>query len=153
MPETPEISPNVPPVSGLDVIAALLAEQITSSHSAASRCFAVAADEEDFGPAQRGDALRVASRLMHACAASANAIRRIKGGEFHHTISVEHVDHAAEKASRRARAKAEAKERAENPSVGELMTRMMEADIAKDLRDMHDRLSRRVAQSAERSDP
>lgn len=139
MPESPEISP---PESGLDDIAALLAEQIAASHRAASRCFSVAADEEDFGLAQRDDALRVASRLMHACAASANAIRRIKGGEFHHKISVEHVDYAAEKTARKAR---EAKERAENPSVGELMSRMIEADIANDLRAMHDRASRRIA--------
>jgi len=48
---------------------------------------------------------------MHACAASANAIRRIKGGAFHHTISVEHVDYTAEKAARKAREQKEQQER------------------------------------------
>ena len=82
---------------------------------------------------------------MHACAASANAIRRIKGGAFHHTISVEHVDYTAEKAARKAREQKEQQEREENPPLGELMARMLDADIAHDLRDMHDRLAARAA--------
>lgn len=94
---------STPSDSGLDDIAALLAEQIAASHAAASRCFSVAADEEDFQLGQREDALRVASRLMHACAAAASAIKRIKGGEFHHRISVERIDVAAERATRRER--------------------------------------------------
>jgi hypothetical protein len=102
--ETPETSADPPADSGLNDIAALLAEQIAASHSAAARCFSVAADEEDFQPAQREDALRVASRLMHACAAAASAIKRIKGGAFNYHITVERVDVAAEKAARKARA-------------------------------------------------
>jgi hypothetical protein len=104
MPETPETSADPPSDSGLNDIAALLAEQIAASHAAAARCFSVAADEEDFQPAQREDALRVASRLMHACAAAANAIKRIKGEGFDYHITVERVDVAAEKAARKARA-------------------------------------------------
>jgi hypothetical protein len=104
MPEMTETSANPSPDSGLNDIAALLAEQIAASHSAAARCFSVAADEEDFQPAQREDALRVASRLMHACAAAANAIKRIKGEGFDYRITVERVDVAAEKAARKARA-------------------------------------------------
>ena len=46
--ETPEISSDPPSDSGLNDIAAILAEQIAASHSAAARCFSVAADEEDF---------------------------------------------------------------------------------------------------------
>ena len=95
--ETPEISSDPPSDSGLNDIAAILAEQIAASHSAAARCFSVAADEEDFQPHQREDALRVASRLMHACAAAASAIKRIKGGAFNYHITVERVDVAAEK--------------------------------------------------------
>jgi hypothetical protein len=144
MTETPEISKNAEP-DGFNDIAALLAEQIAASHKAAARCFSVANDEEDFGPAQRGDALRVASRLMHACAASANAIRRIKGGEFHHTISVEHFDYTAEKAARKAREQKEEQEREENPSPGERMARMLDADIANRLRNMQQRLAERAA--------
>lgn len=90
---------------GFNDIAAILAEQIAASHAAAARCFSVAADEEDFQPPQRGDALRVASRLMHACAAAANAVKRIKSGAFNYRITVEHVDVVAEKAARKARAK------------------------------------------------
>lgn len=101
MPESPEISKEA---DGFDDIAALLAEQIAASHAAAARCFSVAADEEDFQPAQRDDALRVASRLMHACAAAANAVKRIKSGAFNYRITVEHVDVAAEKVARKARA-------------------------------------------------
>ncbi|HEY2032876.1 MAG TPA: hypothetical protein VGH02_04245 [Rhizomicrobium sp.] len=137
MAELPEISKDR---DGFDDLAALLAEQIAASHKAAARCFSVAADEEDFGPAQRDDALRVASRLMHACAASANAIRRIKGGEFHHKISVEHVDYAADKAARQTK---ERQARAENPPLGEVMAHMLEADIANDLRAIHERLKPR----------
>lgn len=101
--ETPEISSDPPSDSGLNDIAAILAEQIAASHSAAARCFSVAADEEDFQPHQREDALRVASRLMHACAAAASAIKRIKGGAFNYHITVERVNVAAEKAARKAR--------------------------------------------------
>ena len=145
MSESTDKSENAPSKDGLDDIAALLAEQIAASHAAAERCFAIASDDEDYGPAQRGDALRVASRLMHACAASANAIRRIKGGEFHHRISVERVDPGAGKAARRLRAEKEQQEREANPPLGEVMARMMEADIASDLRGLHERLSKRAA--------
>jgi hypothetical protein len=151
MPELPEISKTAEP-DGFNDIAAILAEQIAASHKAAARCFSVANDEEDFGPAQRGDALRVASRLMHACAASANAIRRIKGGEFHHTISVAHVDYTAEKAARKAREQKEQQEREENPSPGELMARMLNASIANDLRNMNQRISERAAAKEQRND-
>lgn len=142
--ESAEISKTAEP-DGFDDIAAILAEQIAASHKAAAHCFSVANDEEDFGPAQRGDALRVASRLMHACAASANAIRRIKGGVFHHTISVERFDYTAEKAARKAREQKEQQEREENPSPGEIMAHMLNASIANDLRNMHQRLSERAA--------
>jgi hypothetical protein len=137
-----ETTGNPVPDTGLDDLASLLAQQIAASHAAAARCFSMAADEEDFGPAQRAEALRVASRLMHACAASANAIRRIKGGEFHHTISVERIDYPAEKAARKARKVAAEKDRAENPTLGDLMGRLMDADIANDLRAMDARLSK-----------
>jgi hypothetical protein len=143
MPEASEIS-RESNSDGFADIAALLADQIAASHKAAARCFSVANDEEDFGPAQRGDALRVASRLMHACAASANAIRRIKGGEFHHRISVERFDYTVEKAARKAREQKERQEREEKPSPGELMGRMMDASIANDLREMHKKLAERA---------
>ncbi|HSM97286.1 MAG TPA: hypothetical protein VLT91_14680 [Rhizomicrobium sp.] len=136
MAESTDISKKIAP-DGFRDIAAILADQIAASHKAASRCFSVAADEEDFGPEQRDDALRVASRLMHACAASANAIRRIQGGEFRHTICVEHVDYTAERAARK-RKEQQALE--ENPSPGELMARVLDAEIENDLRSIHQRL-------------
>lgn len=105
MPDTIENSLPAPPPqsSGLDDIAALLAEQLASSHTAATRCFATAADEEDFGEATRTEALKIASRLMQASASAASAIKRIKGEEFHYRVTVDRVDVAAEKAVRQAR--------------------------------------------------
>jgi hypothetical protein len=102
MPELPGISQEAG-ADGLNDIAAILAEQIAASHAAAARCFSIAADEEDFAPAQRVDALRLASRLMHANAAAASAIKRIRGGEFHYHVTVDRIDVAAEKATRRER--------------------------------------------------
>mgnify|MGYP001547348901 CR=1 FL=1 len=127
--ETPEISSDPPSDSGLNDIAAILAEQIAASHSAAARCFSVAADEEDFQPHQREDALRVASRLMHACAAAASAIKRIKGGAFNYHITVERVDVAAEKAARKARIeKAKNRDKDRRAEIMRRIDRIVEAE-------------------------
>lgn len=89
---------------GLDDVAALLAEQLTSCHEAASRCFAMAGDAEDLELTARLDAMKLAARLVQASAAAASAVKRLKGGEFHHHVTVARVDYAAEKASMAARA-------------------------------------------------
>jgi len=87
--ETPAPSPDSPlPDAGLDSIAALLAEQIAASHAAARRCFALSEDlENHYG---QYDALKIASRLMQASAVAANALKRLRGGEFHQHVSVSH---------------------------------------------------------------
>lgn len=87
-------------------MAALLAEQLSACHAAASRCFAIATDEEDFDIAARLEALKLATKLVQASAAAASAVRRLKGGQFHHHVTVHRVDYAAEKAARKAREKA-----------------------------------------------
>jgi hypothetical protein len=87
-------------------LAALLAEQLSACHAAASRCFAIANDEEDFQLPVRLDALKLAARLVQASATAASAVKRIKGGEFHHRVTVSHIDYPAEKAARKAREEA-----------------------------------------------
>lgn len=91
---------------GLHEVAALLAEQLTACHAAAARCFAIAQDEEDFEIGARLDALKLATRLVQASAAAASAVKRLKGGEFHHHVTVQRIDYPAEKAARKAREKA-----------------------------------------------
>lgn len=87
----------------LNDLAALLAEQLSACHAAASRCFAIANDEEDFQMPVRLDALKLAARLVQASATAASAVKRIKGGEFHHHVTVTRIDYPAEKAARKAR--------------------------------------------------
>jgi hypothetical protein len=84
-------------------VAALLAEQLSTCHAAAARCFAIANDEEDFEMPVRLEALKLATRLVQASAAAASAVKRVKGGEFHHHVTVQRVDYPAEKAARKAR--------------------------------------------------
>ena len=96
---------NPPPETGLDDIAAILAEQIAAGHAAAARCFAMGADEEDFGDKARNEALKIATRLVDSCAKAAQAINRIKGEEFRYRVTVDRVDVEAEKKARRARKK------------------------------------------------
>ncbi len=91
---------------GLHDVAALLAEQLSACHTAAARCFAIAQDEEDFEIGARLDALKLATRLVQASAAAASAVKRLKGGEFHHHVTVSRIDYPAEKAARKAREKA-----------------------------------------------
>jgi hypothetical protein len=88
---------------GLNDVAALLAEQLSACHAAAARCFAIANDEEDFQLPARMDALKLATRLVQASAAAASAVKRLKGGEFHHHVTVNRIDYGAEKAARKAR--------------------------------------------------
>lgn len=90
---------------GLNDVAALLAEQLSACHAAAGRCFAIANDEEDFQLPVRMDALKLATRLVQASAAAASAVKRLKGGEFHHHVTVQRIDYAAERAARKAREK------------------------------------------------
>ena len=47
---------------------------------------------------------------MQASAAAASAVKRVKGGEFHHHVTVQRIDYSAEKAARKAREKQAAKE-------------------------------------------
>jgi hypothetical protein len=91
---------------GLDDVAALLAEQLAACHAAAARCFAIANDEEDVELPARLDALKLATRLVQASAQAASAVKRIRGGQFHHHVTVHRVDYAAEKAARKARLQA-----------------------------------------------
>jgi hypothetical protein len=91
---------------GLNDVVALLAEQLSACHAAAARCFAIASDEEDFQLPARMDALKLATRLVQASAAAASAVKRLKGGEFHHHVTVNRIDYSAEKAARKAREKA-----------------------------------------------
>jgi hypothetical protein len=110
LPDKPESSPEVLPPSlhpetGLDDLAALLAEQVAAGHAAAARCFAIGADEEDFGDKARNEALKIATRLVDSCAKAAQAINRIKGKGFHYRVTVDRVDVEAEKKARRARKK------------------------------------------------
>ena len=91
---------------GLNDVAALLAEQLSACHAAAARCFAIAGDEEDFQLPVRMDALKLATRLVQASAAAASAVKRLKGGEFHHHVTVNRIDYSAEKAARKAREEA-----------------------------------------------
>jgi hypothetical protein len=86
-------------------VAALLAEQLSACHAAAARCFAIANDEEDFQMPVRLEALKLATRLVQASAAAASAVKRVKGGEFHHHVTVQRIDYSAEKAARKAREK------------------------------------------------
>ncbi len=77
---------------------------MSASHAAVSRAFAIAADEDEFGEKARNDALKIATRLMHASAAAANAIKRVKeDGEFHYRVTVNRIDVDAEKEARKAR--------------------------------------------------
>src|ERR1700759_541613 len=92
-----------PEPDALHDVAALLAEQLSACHAAASRCFAIANDEEDFQLPVRLDALKLATRLVQASAAAASAVKRLKGGEFHHHVTVQRIDYGAEKAARKAR--------------------------------------------------
>jgi hypothetical protein len=92
--------------SGLDDVAALLAEQLSACHAAAARCFAIANDDEDFEMGARLDALKLAARLVQASAVAASAVKRVKGGQFHHHVTVHRIDYGAEKAARKAREKA-----------------------------------------------
>jgi hypothetical protein len=101
--EKPKIDPIPAPETGLDDIAALLAEQLSASHAAAARCFALAEDEEYASFDARNQAQKTATRLMQASAAAAHAINRIKGGEFHHRVAVSRIDAKAESAARQAR--------------------------------------------------
>lgn len=98
------IAPTEP--DGLHDVAALLAEQLSACHAAAARCFAIAQDEEDFEIGARLDALKLTTRLVQASAAAASAVKRLKGGEFHHHVTVSRIDYPAEKAARKAREEA-----------------------------------------------
>lgn len=95
-----------PQPDALHDVAALLAEQLSACHAAAARCFAIANDEEDFQLPARMEALKLATRLVQASASAASAVKRIKGGEFHHHVTVQRIDYPAEKAARKAREKA-----------------------------------------------
>ncbi|HEY8948768.1 MAG TPA: hypothetical protein VIM56_07775 [Rhizomicrobium sp.] len=88
MSETPETSPNPLPDSGLDEIAVLLARQIDACNEAATRCFDVSRDAENYYLNHRFDALKIATRLIQASAAAASAIKRIRGSEFHQHVTV-----------------------------------------------------------------
>jgi len=102
-PPTPSEAASEP--DGLNDVAALLAEQLSACHAAAARCFAIANDEEDFQMPVRLEALKLATRLVQASAAAASAVKRLKGGEFHHHVTVQRIDYGAEKAARKAREK------------------------------------------------
>lgn len=104
----------------LNDIAALLAEQLSACHAAAARCFAIANDEEDFQLPVRLDALKLGARLVQASAQAASAVKRIKGGQFHHHVTVHRIDYAAEKAARKAR------EQAAKTVPGEAKRKLME---------------------------
>ena len=71
----------------------------------AARCFAIANDEEDFQLPAPLEALKLATKLVQASAAAASAVKRVKGGEFHHHVTVQRIDYPAEKAARKAREK------------------------------------------------
>jgi hypothetical protein len=94
--------PEYPQPDALHDVAALLAEQLSACHAAA-HCFAIANDEEDFQLPARLEALKLATRLVQASAAAASAVKRLKGGEFHHHVTVQRIDYGAEKAARKAR--------------------------------------------------
>lgn len=119
--------PTVAEPDALHDVAALLAEQLSACHAAAARCFAMASDEEDFELPVRLDALKLATRLVQASAAAASAVKRVKGGEFHHHVTVNRIDYPAEKAARRAR------ESAKELSHDELLERVR-AKIEKAIR-------------------
>ena len=91
---------------GLNDVAALLAEQFSACHAAAARCFAIAGDEEEYEMPARLEALKLATKLVQASATAASAVKRIKGGQFHHHVTVHRFDYAAEKAARKARIQA-----------------------------------------------
>lgn len=88
MVEAPEISQS----PALDDIAALLTQQITASHAAAARCFARSEELENHY--NQYDALKIATRLMQASAVAANALKRIRGGEFHQHVTASHAGKA-----------------------------------------------------------
>src|SRR5437764_9925300 len=97
----------------LNNVAALLAEQLAACHAAAARCFGIANDEEEFQLPARMDALRLAARLVQASAVAASAVKRVKGGQFHHHVTVHRIDVAAEKAARKAREQAAKRDKGE----------------------------------------
>jgi hypothetical protein len=147
MSETPEISPEPPPDSGIDAIAALLAEQIAASHEAAARCFAIAADDEDFGPGAQSDALKIATRLMQASATAASAINRLRGGQFHHCITVRReIDTQARNAARRERYRL-AREADQSP--GALLQCALDADVRNSVEAMAAKCSQSAQEPAE----
>jgi len=86
--ETPETSPNPPSDSRLDEIAAHLMAQIDACNDAAGRCFEISNDVDSYYLNSRLDALKVATRLIQASATAANAIKRIRGSEFHQHVTV-----------------------------------------------------------------
>jgi hypothetical protein len=118
--------------SGLDDLAALLAEQLSACHAAAARCFAIANDEEDFQLPARMDALRLAVKLVQASAQAASAVKRVKGGEFHHRVTVERIDVEAEKAARKAREEAAITSKGDaRRKLEERIDRILEAELTR----------------------
>jgi len=139
---------------GLDDLAAILAEQLSACHAAAARYFAIAQDEEDFEFDARVDALKLATRLVQASASAAAAVKRIKGGEFHHHVTVSRIDYAAEKAARKER---EAKEAKEKPGeakkkLREQVSKIIEMEMPKFTPEEQKKLDAIWAQARERKD-
>lgn len=130
--------PEIPPQTGLADIAALLAEQIAASHEAAARCFAIGADEEDYGMDMRNEALKVATRLMQASATAAAAINRLRGPTFDHRITVARViDTEARNAARRERYRL-ARENDDSP--GAQIQRLLDEQVTEQMADLRAQL-------------
>ena len=127
-----------PPAKGppkpdpLNDMAGLLAEQLSACHAAAARCFAIANDEEDFDIAARLDALKLATKLVQASAAAASAVKRVKGGQFHHHVTVHRIDYAAEKAARKAREQAKEHPEDARKKLEERLDFLLEQHLARE---------------------
>src|ERR1041385_786378 len=151
-PPTPSQAASEP--DGLNDVAGLLAEQLSACHAAAARCFAIANDEEDFQLPARLEALKLATRLVQASAAAASAVKRLKGGEFHHHVTVQRIDYSAEKAARKAREQAAKEAKGEGRKRLEAgIDRILEAEFERARLEAEDEAAGRPAHAQPRQAP
>jgi hypothetical protein len=82
------VSPQTPPE--LDHAAQLLEEQLGRCHAAILGFFAMAAADDNYD--NQAEPLKLASRLMHASAAAASALQRLRGAPTRHEVVVNHAE-------------------------------------------------------------
>jgi len=74
----------------LDLVAKLLSQQISACHDAAMAVFKFAESAADAD--KQMSAMITATRMMHATATAASALKRLKSDGTRHTVAVERDD-------------------------------------------------------------